>query len=261
MDIWNELVKLEKEGIPAALVTVIHTRGSTPREIGAKMIVTLDGNTSGTIGGSAVEALVIEKAKEAISKGKVLRVEYDLDDVEKTSTGMVCGGKMEFFIEPLKRFPRLYIFGGGHVGLALAKMAAVLEYPHVIIDDRPEYTTSERFPQALERHTGSLSGISGHIELVQPAYIIVVTRCHDTDLEVMRGVLGKPYEYLGMICSRKKRAEVFKILEEEGFSKEELGRVHAPIGLDIGSKTPAEIAISILAEVISEFQKAKPAGR
>jgi len=118
VDIWNELVKLEKEGIPAALVTVIHTRGSTPREIGAKMIVTLDGNTSGTIGGSAVEALVIEKAKEAISKGKVLRVEYDLDDVEKTSTGMVCGGKMEFFIEPLKRFPRLYIFGGGHVGLA-----------------------------------------------------------------------------------------------------------------------------------------------
>ena len=261
MDVWNELVKLENEGIPAALVTVIRTQGSTPREAGAKMIVTIDGKISGTIGGSAVEALVIEKAKEAISKGKVLRVQYDLDDVEKTSTGMVCGGKMEFFIEPLKRFPRLYIFGGGHVGLALAKMAAVLGYPHTVIDDRPEYTTLQRFPQALERHTGPFRDITGRIEYIQPAYLIIVTRCHDTDLEVMRGVLGKPCEYLGMICSRKKRAEVFKILEQEGFSKEELGRVHAPIGLDIGSKTPAEIAISILAEVISDFQKPKKASR
>ncbi|HDH58031.1 MAG TPA: xanthine dehydrogenase [Bacteroidetes bacterium] len=261
MDIWNELTQLEKGGVPAALVTVIRTQGSTPREVGAKMIITMDGKISGTIGGSAVEALVIEKAKEAILKGKVLRVEYNLDDVEKASTGMICGGKMEFFIEPLKRFPRLYIFGGGHVGLALADMAAVLGYPHIVIDDRPEYTTSDRFPHALERHTGSFADLASRIEYVQPAYVIIVTRCHDTDLEVMRGVLGKPYEYLGMICSRKKRAEVFKILEEEGFSKEELGRVHAPIGLDIGSKTPAEIAISIMAEVIAEFQKERTTGR
>lgn len=234
-------------------MTVIRAEGSTPREVGAKMLVWPDGTISGTVGGSAVEALVIKEALEALRQGKARIVQHELMDAQ-SDTGMICGGRMEFFIEPLKRLPHLYIFGGGHIGLPLARMAAELGYPYRIFDDRPEFASAERFPQALERHAGPFPELMARLELVRPAFVIIVTRCHDTDLEVMRGVLGKPYDYLGLICSRKKKAEVFRILAGEGFSPAELERVHAPIGLDIGSQTPAEIAVSIMAEVIQEFK-------
>jgi len=249
LDIWSELTNLERRGIPAVLVTVIRTQGSTPREVGAKMIVRHDGTIFGTIGGSAVEALVIREALEALQAGKGRIVQHELMDAG-SDTGMICGGRMEFFVEPLKRLPQLYIFGGGHIGRPLAKFAAELGYLHYLLDDRPEYASAERFPDAAGRHVGAFTELTRNLDLVQPAFIIVVTRCHDTDLEVMRGVLGKPYAYLGMICSRKKKAEVLKILSDEGHSKEELERVHAPIGLDIGSQTPAEIAVSIMAQII-----------
>ncbi|MFH1863248.1 MAG: XdhC family protein [bacterium] len=255
MDVWRELADLEKQGIQAALVTVIGTKGSVPREVGAKMIVQQDGTISGTVGGSAVEALVIKDALEAISQGKARTVEYSLDDAEKASTGMICGGRMEFFIEPLRRVPRLYIFGGGHIALPLARIAAELGYLYSIFDDRPEFASEARFPTAALRRVGSYDEMTAELELIPPAYIIVITRCHETDLAVMRGVLDMEYEYLGLICSRKKKVEMFKLLEAEGFSRDRLDCVHAPIGLDIGSKTPAEIAVSIMAEIIKEFQQ------
>ena len=213
------------------------------------MIVRQDGTIFGTIGGSAVEALVIREALEALREGKSRIVQHELMDAG-SDTGMICGGRMELFIEPLKRVPQLYIFGGGHIGRPLSKFAAEVGYPHYILDDRPEYGSAERFPDAVGRYVGDFAELTRTLDLIQPAFIIVVTRCHDTDLEVMRGVLGKPYAYLGMICSRKKKAEVLKILASEGHSKEELEQIHAPIGLDIGSQTPAEIAVSIMAQII-----------
>jgi xanthine dehydrogenase accessory factor len=254
LDLWRELSELEKQGASAALVTVIRTQGSTPREAGAKMIVRPDGTISGTVGGSAVEALVIREAQEALREGKARIVQHELLDAQ-SDTGMICGGRMEFFIEPLQRLPQLYIFGGGHIGLPLARFAAELGYPHSIFDDRPEFVSAERFRQASARHEGPFAELTKNLELVQPAFIVVVTRCHDTDLAVLRGVLGKPYEYLGLICSRKKKVEVFRILEAEGFARAEIEGIHAPIGLEIGSQTPAEIAVSIMAEIISVHRR------
>ncbi len=255
--IWHELVRLEREGIAAALVTVIRTQGSTPREVGARMIVRHDGSTTGTIGGSAVEALVIKDALTALHEGKARIVTHNLNDAEKADTGMICGGSMEFFLEPLRRVPRLYIFGGGHIGWPLTRLAVEMGYPYHILDDRAEYAAPERFPQAVQRHVGPFNELAQQVELTEPAFVVIITRCHDTDLEVLRGILGRPYEYLGLICSRRKKTEVFKILMEEGFSTEELDRIHAPVGLEIGSQTPAEIAISIMAEVIKEFKQMK----
>ncbi len=225
--------------------------------MGAKMIVHQDGSIAGTIGGSAIETLVIGDAQEAIRLGKARRVEYNLNDVEKSSTGMICGGVMEFFIEPLKQVPRLYIFGGGHVGFSLARMASEIGYSHTIFDDRSEFASTERFPYAADRIAGPYTKSITNLDFIQPAYVIIVTHSHETDLEVLRGVLGKQVDYLGMICSRRKRKEIFKILEKEGHSRDDLDRIHAPIGLDIGSNTPAEIAISILAEIIQKFQMKK----
>lgn len=250
VNLWSELAKLESSGSPAALVTVIRVQGSTPREAGARMIVLPDGKIIGTIGGSAVESLVVQEALEVLRIGKSRVSQYDLNDPAKTSTGMICGGKMEFFIEPLKPLPHLYIFGAGHVGSALAQFTSILGLPHTVVDDRPEFADRERFPQAQRILCGDFSEVLADLDFVQPAYIMIVTRCHDTDLEVLRWVLRKPSAYLGMICSRRKKTEIFRILSEEGYSKEEMERVHAPIGLDIRSETPAEIAVSILAEVI-----------
>lgn len=251
------MAELEKRGVPAALVTVINTKGSTPREAGAKMIVYHDGQISGTVGGSEVEVRVIKDALGAIAEGKSRRVEYKLHESDEGSTGMICGGVMEFFIEPLRRVPRLYIFGGGHVGLALGRAVVELGYPHVVLDDRPEVNTKERFPQAVERLSGSYKDLLANLELVAPAYVVVLTRGHEADLDVVRGILEKQHEYLGVICSQKKKAEMFKILKEEGFLQKTLDRIHAPIGLDIGGNTPAEIAISILAEIMQDFYKGK----
>ncbi len=257
MNLWSELARLENSGTPAALVTVIRVQGSTPREAGARMIVLPDGKIIGTIGGSAVESLVIREALEVLRTGKARISQYDLNDPEKSSSGMICGGKMEFFIEPLKPLPHLYIFGAGHVGLALAQMTGNLGLPYTIVDDRPEFASQERFPQALRICCGNFPEIIPTLDWIQPAFIVIVTRCHDTDLEVLRQVLRKPHAYLGMICSRRKKAEIFRILSEEGFSKEELDQVHAPIGLDIRSETPAEIAVSILAEIIQVKNRGK----
>jgi xanthine dehydrogenase accessory factor len=219
------------------------------------MIILADGSIKGTIGGSSVEALIIREAKAVLTEGLPRLVLHTLNDSEKSDTGMICGGTMEFLLEPLGIQPHLYIFGAGHVGLALARIAAELDYPHWVLDDRPEFITPERFPAAVKRVTGSFPQLTTELALSAPAYIIIVTRCHETDLEVLRGILSKEYAYLGMICSRRKKAEIFKILENEGFAKDELERVHAPIGLDIGSDTPAEIAISILAQVIQNFKQ------
>ena len=221
------------------------------------MIVYGDGCMVGTIGGSAVEKLVSRDAQEAIKTSKPRRVEYNLDDVEKSSTGMICGGVMEFFIEPLKQFPRLYIFGGGHVGLAIARLAAESGYPHIVFDEREEFVSKERFPQASELHSGDYEVSIEKVKFIQPAYLLIITHTHEADYRVLKQVLRREYKYLGMICSRRKKAQMWEKLQDEGFSEEALNRVHAPIGLDIGAKTPAELAISILAEVILEFHGPK----
>ncbi len=254
VDIWRELVRLEEEGVPAALVTVITARGSTPREAGAKMIVYHDGRISGTVGGSEVEALVIKDALEAIARGKPRRVEYDLHaNSGGKPTGMVCGGVMEFFIEPLKQFPRLYIFGGGHVGSALTRLADILGYPYTVLDSRSEFASRDRFPKAAGLFTGSYPELIETVEFIQPAYIIIVTSGHEADYEILKRALSKPHAYLGLICSRKKKADLWKKLAAEGIEEETLNAVHAPIGLDIGAKTPAEIAVAVMAEVIAVY--------
>jgi len=253
--IWQSLSEISATGTAAALVTVVATKGSTPRETGAKMIVKGDGSIVGTIGGSVVEAKVIEEARKVIARNKACRVTYDLNDPDKKSTGMICGGQMEFFIEPVSSGPRLLIFGGGHVGLAVARLSSLLGYSHVIFEERQEFTTTDRFPNASEIISGSYSDIAESFNISATDYIIIVTHSHDCDAQVLRAVSGKNYGYLGMICSKKKRKEIFQKLIDEGFSGKELEQIHAPIGLSIGAKSPAEIAVSIMAEIVGVYYK------
>jgi xanthine dehydrogenase accessory factor len=250
MEIYKQIIDLKAKRKAAALVTVIKVKGSTPRDTGSKMIVLKDGTIFGTIGGSAVEALIIEEAKKCITSGKIMRVSHNLFDLEETDTGMLCGGTMEFFIEPLVLAPRLYIFGGGHVAQTLAKLAYEVGFDYVLIDDREEFANKERFPEATEIMVNEAGKQAANMEFEESDFVAIVTRGHKHDYETLKGVIRKNVRYLGLIGSNVKRNQLFKKLMEEGITDEQLARVHSPIGLDIEAETPQEIAVSIVAELI-----------
>ena len=249
-DIYVKILELIEQRKPAALVTVIDTQGSTPREVGTKMLVMLDGSIYGTIGGSAVEALVIAEGKKCIQSGQSMRVTHSLEDPLHHDTGMICGGRMELFIEPIHVPPMLYIFGAGHVALPLARLADQIGFACVIIEDRPEFATRERFPAAREILIGQPDLLAEQINFAGNDYIAIVSRNHELDFQILRRVITKPLHYLGLIGSKSKRQQTFTRLQEEGISPELIKTIHTPIGLEIKAKSPEEIAVSIVAELI-----------
>ncbi len=240
-----------ERGEPAALVTIVRASGSTPQRTGAKMLVYADGRTVGTIGGGCYENDALGKAREAIATGKPALVRYDLNDDFVQESGLICGGQMEVYIDPIAPAPRLYIIGAGHVGFHLARAAADSGFRIHVVDDREKFANAERFPSADAIVVEDIADWLHQAELPPSAYVVVVTRGHTHDLDALRALAARDLRYLGLIGSRAKVARVFDALTAEGMPAECLARVHAPIGLDIGAITPAEIAISILAELIA----------
>jgi xanthine dehydrogenase accessory factor len=249
-DIYQEIVRVKTGGGEAALVTVVSASGSTPREEGAKMLVKPDGSIIGTIGGGSLEAQIIDEAVKVIRQGKPRRLHRSLTAKEAGEEGMICGGDLEVFIEPILTPSTLYIFGGGHIALALTKMGKLCGFKIAVIDDRAEFASTERFPEAefvlAEDFTRSFS----KLKIDKSSYIVIVTHGHKHDEVVLEWAVGTPAKYIGMIGSKTKNEAIFSHLRGRGISKEQLDRVHAPIGLEIEAQTPEEIAVSILAELI-----------
>ncbi|HYM25033.1 MAG TPA: XdhC/CoxI family protein [Vicinamibacterales bacterium] len=241
---------LEK-GEPAALVTIVSTTGSTPQRIGAKMLVYADGRTVGTIGGGCYENDAFGKAREAIQTRKPLVVHYELDDDFAQETGLVCGGQMDVYIEPLEPSAELYVIGAGHVGFNLARGAHEAGFRVHVVDDREKFANAERFPSAVEIVVDDIPAWIARSNMPAHAYTVIVTRGHTNDLEALRALAPRELRYLGLIGSRAKVARIYDALVESGVPADRLQRVHAPIGLDIGAVTPQEIAVSILAELIA----------
>ena len=224
-----------ERGEPAALVTIVSTTGSTPQRVGAKMLVYSDGRIVGTIGGGCYENDAFWKAREAITSRKPQIVHYELSDDFAQETGLICGGQMDVYIEPIEPSPELYIVGAGHVGFHLARLAHEVGFRVHVVDDREKFANRERFPNAVEIVVDEI-----------PAWI-----GRANDLEALRALAPRELRYLGLIGSRAKVARIYDALVEDRMSPDALKRVHAPIGLDIGAVTPQEIAVSILAELIA----------
>ncbi len=250
-EVFAALAEALQRGEEVALVTITASTGSTPQRVGAKMLVFADGRTIGTIGGGCYENDAFGKAREAIAARKAQRVKYDLTDDFAEESGLICGGQMEVFIEPLEPAPDVYIFGAGHVGCSLARMAFEAGFRVHVIDDREKFANAERFPEGVETLVDDIPGWIAAHPLAPTAYAVIVTRGHRHDLEALRGLASRPARYVGLIGSRAKIKRVFDALVEEGMAPATLQRVHAPIGLDIGAVTPQEIAVSILAELIA----------
>ena len=273
------------------LCTVVRARGSTPQGAGAKMLVLENGKTIGTLGGGCVEAEVRRRALEILPTGQSQVLSYKLDHDLGWDDGLICGGMLDVYAQILnpgslpvfaalsqtlaagepgtfafdyatpegnKRYeeqippaPTLLIAGGGHVGLALAAIAPPLDFRVTIIDDRPEFSSLERFPTATTRITGEIELELSRYPITPQTYIVIVTRGHRGDGRALLAVARSNAAYIGLIGSNRKVRTIFGDLYAAGIPRETLYRIHAPIGLEIGAETVPEIALSIAAELVA----------
>ena len=249
--VFTALAKALERGEDTALVTIVSTSGSTPQRVGAKMLVFADGRTIGTIGGGCYEDDAFWKAKESLQSRKPRLVRYELTDDFVEESGLICGGQMQVYIEPVEPSPQLYVIGAGHVGYQLARLAQTVGFRLHVLDDRDKFASRERFPDAEEVVVDAIPEWLGRADIPATAYAVIVTRGHRHDLDALRVLATRDLRYLGVIGSKAKVKGLYDALLAEGMPPEVLQRVHAPIGLDIGAVTPEEIAIAILAELIA----------
>ena len=248
----EEMVRLLKEGLRAVVATLVRSRGSTPRRFGAKMIVTESAETFFTIGGGAFEALVIQDALDVLRTGRGLVKEYRFTEQGENATGMVCGGSARVLFELVAPPPALFVFGAGHVGRELVSIGVRLGFDVTVVDDRPRYLTSTWLTAGARPLRVPHDFADALPELPGGAFVAVLTRCHRTDLEVIRHVCAdRRAVYVGVIGSRRKIATLKARATALGTPRDVLDRVHGPIGVKIGAQTPEEIAVSIAAEMIA----------
>ena len=251
MDIYEEIVKLRQEGRRGAVATIVNVRGSIPSFETAKMLVRDDGSIVGTIGGGCVEAEVWQAAREVMESEKPRSLTFNLNENPKYDTGLVCGGTLDIFIEPVLPPASLYIFGAGHVSVNLYRVAKSAGFDVTVIDDRETYASRERFPEAKEVIAEDFEQAMARLTPNESSYIVIVTRGHRDDMRVLRWAVQTRAKYIGMIGSKRKVIGIFRELTQEGLSPELFERVRAPIGLNIGAVTPEEIAVAISAELIA----------
>ena len=257
MDIYEEIVKLRQEGRRGAVATIVNVRGSVPSFETAKMLVRDDGSIYGTIGGGCVEADVWRAAREVMEAEKPRTLTFDLNHDPKYDTGLVCGGTLDVFIEPIVPQAILYIFGAGHVSASLYRTARMAGFEVVVVDDRDTYANRQRFPEARDVIAQDFDQAMSKITANESSFIVIVTRGHRDDMRVLRWAVQTKAGYVGMIGSKRKTIAIARELQKEGLAASLFDRVHAPIGLDIGAVTPEEIAVAITAELIAVRRKAE----
>jgi xanthine dehydrogenase accessory factor len=259
MDLFEEIVRMRRAGQRGALATIVHTNGSIPSFESSRMLVREDGSTLGTIGGGCVEADVWAAAKEVMEKESPRKLAFHLNNEATYDNGLICGGTVEVFVEPILPQPVVVLFGGGHVSTAVAKAAHAAGFGVTVVDDRETFANAQRFPIAQEIYTG----YDQAFEKLKPnasAYLVIVTRGHREDMRVLAWAVRTQARYVGMIGSKRKVLSVYKALENEGYRMEEFERVYAPMGLEIGALSPEEIALSIVAELVAVRRNAETVG-
>jgi xanthine dehydrogenase accessory factor len=251
MDIFEELVRLRNLGQKCALATIVQVRGSIPSYESAKLLVREDGSIAGTIGGGCVEAEVWTAAREVIETEKPRHLTFNLGQDAAYDNGLICGGHLEVFVEPVLPIPHAFIFGAGHISKSLSRVAELAGFATVVVDDRESFASRERFPEASQVHAAEYEEIFPRLAINETSYVIIVTRGHRDDMRVLKLAIATPARYIAMIGSKRKVLNVVRELEKEGLPHAAFERIYAPMGLDIGAISPEEIAISVAAEMIA----------
>lgn len=250
MDLDRTATELKEKKIPFCWATVVKAEGSAPRHVGAKMIVTAE-ETFGTVGGGAIEHQVVQDAREAIRRRRAECRSYPLGPM----LGQCCGGEMELFIEPVIPPRPIFVFGAGHIAEALIPMLAELNFRVTLIDERPERLSLPCFSAVPERWDELPDDAIKKIPFDEATHLIVITHQHRHDEAIVRACLEKPFAYLGCIGSRTKWEKFKARYRAQGVPEASFARVTTPIGLDIGSETPFEIAVAIAAQLIQLHAK------
>lgn len=257
MDVLEEVVRLRRAGRKCALATIVQANGSIPSYTSAKLLVRDDGSMAGTIGGGCVEAEVWDAAREAMETGKPRRMSFSLGQDAAYDNGLICGGQLEVFIEPIEPQPCAIIFGAGHISKSLCQVAGMTGFHTTIVDNRESFANRERFPEADEIFAAEYEDVFPKLAVNSCSYLIIVTRGHRDDMRVLRWAVSTNACYIGMIGSRRKALAVFKELEKDGTARESFERVSSPMGLDIAALSPEEIAVSVAAEMIAIRRRAE----
>jgi xanthine dehydrogenase accessory factor len=251
MDLYDEIVRLRRLGQKCAVATIVQVNGSIPSFESAKILVREDGSFMGTVGGGCVEAEVWNAAREVIETEKPRHLSFSLGQDAAYDEGLICGGQLNIFVEPVIPQPRAFIFGGGHVSKGISKIATLAGFSTSIIDNRQAFANAERFPEAEATYAEEYEDAFPKLPVNSSSYIIIVTRGHRDDMRVLRWAVNTPARYIAMIGSKRKTISVVHELEKEGIRREAFEKVFAPMGLEIGAEMPEEIAISVVAEMIA----------
>lgn len=246
LEVIRAVEKELEEGRDVALVIITQSKGSTPGADNSSMVVLQNEKTIGTVGGGAIEYDLTKEALKALEKNEEKSLDYSL--TEKEELKMLCGGQNKAYIKIFRANPKLLIFGAGHVGQKLARIAAKTNFDVEVVDKRKDYKEKKDFENIRKFITGPKDFLKDR-DFDQNTYIIICTP--DYDEKVLEKVLDKNYKYLGMIGSKRKVKKVFDSLERKGFGKDLVKKIHAPVGLDIGDGSVEEIAISIMAEILA----------
>ncbi len=250
MDVYEELAAVRRAGRKCAIATIVESAGSIPSFQSAKMLIREDGSMVGTIGGGCTEAEVWQAARDVIDNEQPRMLRFNLGQEAAYDNGLICGGQLDVYVEPVLPTPHALIFGGGHISKSLSKIASLAGFRTTIVDNRDAYANRERFPEAAEIFADEYEDVFPKLPANDATYAVIVTRGHKDDMRVLRWAAEQPLRYIGMIGSKRKTLEVAKHLCREGVSLEKLAAVHAPMGFDIGAVTPEEIAVAVVAEMI-----------
>jgi len=248
--VLGHVLACHDQGEAVALVTIVGAGGSAPRGMGSLMAVKQDGTIFGTVGGGNLELFAIRHALDALQDGRARRLHYDFRGGSQQNVVKPCGGTTDFFVQPFLPTPHLIVFGAGHVGSELAPMARSCGFRVTVVDDRPEFAAAGRFPD-IQVQCGPFVETIRSLPFGAATYAVVMTYGHLHDQAVLEACLERPWRYLGLMGSRAKVATLMANLGKTPAARDRLARVHMPIGLDVGGRAPAEIAVAILAEMLS----------
>ncbi|WP_419191894.1 XdhC family protein [Engelhardtia mirabilis] len=251
-DVYSEIVRLRAQGRNCALCTIVSTKGSTPGKAMMKMLVRDDGSFAGSVGGGCLEAEVLEAALDAMGDERPRMLEFALNERDYPDSGLICGGRLQIYVEPITE-ARLVLFGGGHVSGAIAHVARSVGFHVTVAEDRAEFASAERHPDAQAFAVGPWSQTVAELAPDAASFLVVCSRGHDGDAEILEALWQARCQprWLGMIGSRAKRAQIEAQLGAKGVDPAWLAHVRSPMGLAIGARDHAEIAVSVVAEMIA----------
>jgi xanthine dehydrogenase accessory factor len=250
-EIQRKILELLDQGVAFAVATVADAKGSVPGKPGAKMVVLPNGAQFGTVGGAGLEQKVKALCRKALEEKKGGLSSFDLMYYKEGALDSLCGGNVQILVEYMAPLPHVLIAGGGHCGLEVARLCDQVGYVHSVLDDRAEYASRERFPNAKRTIHATPEEFFAKEDLAPYSHVLLVGWSHKIDTDLLFHLVQKFPRWIGLISSKTKKLEMFRRLRARGIAEEHLARVVAPVGLPIGAETPPEIAVSILAQIIA----------